>query len=468
MIERKHLNATEKQDVRYCVETWVRDEQIKQAIARVKDRIKPHAEREEPIAIVCFGPSLQQTWEQVKDFKYVMSCSGSHKFLVEHGITPDWHVEVDPREHKVGLIGPPQKDTTYLISSTCHRKVFDHLEGHTVQLWHVFDASEDGKRLLPPGEWAITGGCDVGLRALTIAGFLGFRDLHVFGMDHSAGTVDAPLPSRHAAFHPNSGKSEKYATCEYDGRHFLTTAGMLEAARQVWHELDQMPAVKATFYGDGLCQAMSRNYVPKPTSDVRNFQQVVAVQKPELISAEYLALNAQLHHDNLAYGVGGGKHAPAVIKLCEAIKTRSVLDYGCGKGYLAKALDFPVWEYDPAIPEKSATPRPADLVICSDVLEHIEPEKLLYVLDDLRRCVKRVGFFIIHTGPAQKVLADGRNAHLIQRGEHFWRKQLSKFFDVGKIEKRGVELYCVVGPKLRAKKAVEKASAVVAHLEATA
>jgi hypothetical protein len=459
MSPRKHLNAAEKQETRYCIPLWLRDLQIQEAITRVKDRIQPHEAREEPIAIVCFGPSLQQTWEQVKDFKYVMSCSGSHKFLVEHGIIPNWHVEVDPREHKVGLIGPPQQDTTYLISSTCHRKVFDHLEGHTVQLWHVFDASEDGKRLLPPGEWAITGGCDVGLRALTIAGFLGFRDLHVFGMDHSAGTVDAPLPSRHAAFHPNTGESEKYATCEYDGRHFLTTAGMLEAARQVWHELDQMPAVKATFYGDGLCQAMSRHYVPKPVSDVRAFAQVVAVQKPELISAEYLALNAKLHHDNLAYGVGGGKHAETVKKLVSVLAKQdgdrqvSVLDYGCGKSYLQKSLSFPIFEYDPAIEGKSDSPRPADLCVCTDVLEHIEPDKLLYVLDDLRRCTRRFGFIVVHTGPAQKVLADGRNAHLIQRGEHFWRKQLSKFFVVESIRKAGVELHIAVTPLKRKQKA---------------
>jgi hypothetical protein len=308
----------------------------------------------------------------------------------------------------------------------------------------------------------------VGLRALTIAGFLGFRDLHVFGMDHSAGTVETPTASRHAAFHPNSGDPTKFAQCEYDGITYLTTSGMLEAARQVWHELDQMPAVKATFYGTGLCQAMAAKYVPKPTTDTRPFANVVAITKPELISAAYLALNAQLHHDNLAYGVGGGKHADAVQKLCAALKSTSVLDYGAGKGYLAKALAFPIWEYDPAIPEKATTPRPADLVVCTDVLEHIEPDKLLYVLDDLRRCVKRVGFFVVHTGPAQKMLADGRNAHLIQRGEHFWRKQLAKFFQIGSMEKRGVELYCVVGPKQRNTKELQRVSVVAQQVEATA
>src|SRR5438046_3895011 len=179
----KTLVWDKKQDVHYCVPLWLRDAQIQYATQRITERIQPGARRAEPIAVVGFGPALRDTWEQVKSFQYVISCSGSHKFLVEHGIVPNWHVEVDPRPHKVALIGPPQPDTEYLIASACHKAVFDHLDGYNVKLWHIFDASDDGIRSLPAGEWAVTGGCDAGLRAMTIAGFLGFRDLHIFGMD---------------------------------------------------------------------------------------------------------------------------------------------------------------------------------------------------------------------------------------------------------------------------------------------
>jgi 2-polyprenyl-3-methyl-5-hydroxy-6-metoxy-1,4-benzoquinol methylase len=179
----------------------------------------------------------------------------------------------------------------------------------------------------------------------------------------------------------------------------------------------------------------------------------VGFVKPELISAAYAELNARLHKENIAYGVGGGKHAPIVQKLCESLKTRSVLDYGCGKGYLAKALDFPIWEYDPAIPGKDADPRPADLVVSTDVLEHVEPERLDFVLADLRRVVRKVGYFTIATKPAMKFLADGRNAHLIQEGADWWRARLSKFFTVAQITPRGPELHVVVGPKRKAQTA---------------
>lgn len=415
------LDAQKPQKVQYCIPIWLRDEQIKLAIGRVKDRIRPgEGLRAEPVAVVCFGPSLNDTWEKIREFKYVITCSGAHKFLVERGIIPTWHVEVDPRAHKTKLIGPPQKETEYLIASTCHQAVFDHLEGFNVKLWHVFDNTADAIRTLPPDEWAVTGGSSVGLRALTIARFLGFTDLHVFGMDGCSGRT-----GKHAAEHPNQPKDEN--PCVYNGKTFFTTASMLECARGTWHELNQMPDVKATFYGDGLVQEMAKDYQPKPTD-----KSLIGFNKPALISAGYLEMNERLHRENLAYGVGGGRHAKTVQRLAEKLKTRSVLDYGCGKGYLAKELPWPIWEYDPAIEGKKESPRPADLVICTDVLEHIEPEKLLYVILDLQRCVKRLGYFVIHTGPSTKSLSDGRNSHLIQEGSDWWRQKLSRFFRIAK------------------------------------
>lgn len=438
-VKPRKLDSAVPQKTSYCIPLWLRDEQIRINITRVAGRIEGYPQgqtRPDPIAVVCYGPSLADTWERVRDFKYVISCSGSHKFLLERAIIPTWHVEVDPRKHKVTLMGPPHPDVEYLIASTCHPAVLDHLDGFRVKLWHVFDDAEEGLRILPPGEWAVTGGCSVGLRALTMARFLGFTDLHVFGMDGCEGKT-----GKHAAAHPNQAPLS-FET-EYEGITYLTTPGFLEAARQTWHELDQMPDVTATFYGEGLVQAMAKAYVRKPPTG----QTTIAIAKEELISDEYRALNAQLHRDNLAYGVGGGKYAATVLKLAETLKTHSILDYGAGKGYLAKALHVPIWEYDPAIPEKAAAPRPADLVVCLDVLEHIEPDKLLPVLGDLARCTKRLGYFVIHTGPSSKSLADGRNAHLIQENKGWWRKRLDRVFRVAKIWDTPPLLHVLVEPK---------------------
>lgn len=423
----KRIDINEKQKVEYCIPGFLRDLQIKQNCERVKGRIAASYEpKKEPIALVNYGPSLNDTWEEIKKFKYIMTCSGAHKFLVERGIIPTHHIDVDPREHKVTLMGQPQQACEYLIASTCHPKLIEHLKGFNIRLWHIFDTSEDGFRLLPPQEWAITGGCSVGVRTITLARFLGFTDLHIFGMDGCYGES-----GRHAAAHPNQTK--EFWITEYEGKEYKTSPAMLEAVKNTWHELDQLKDVKTTFYGKGLVQDMAKGYKRKET----NFC-TYAFTKKELISSSYVKLNEQLHENNLLYGVGGKKHAPTVLKLTEQISKQyvkkdkppfvSVLDYGCGKGFLAKELPFPIYEYDPAIPGKTESPRPADLVVCTDVLEHIEPDHLDQVLDDIRRCTKNVAFFAIHTGQSSKTLADGRNSHLIVEGKEFWKDKLSKFF----------------------------------------
>lgn len=429
------LDATKPQNVSYCFPFWARDEQIKLNIQNVKERIAPCYElRTEPCAIVCYGPTLNDTWEKVRDFKYVMTCSGAHRFLIDRGIVPTWHVEVDPREHKCLLVGEPHKDVEYLVASACSPKLFEHLNGYNVKMWHVFDTQEEGLRILPNGEWALFGGCGAGLRCMVLARFLGFTEQHIFGMDG----CESDKYGKHAGAHPNQPKSHEL--CEYGGRTWKTTPAMLEAARQTPHEMNQLPDVKATFYGDGLVQAMMKDH--KPSKVAQGF----ALSKKPLISEQYRKLNTLLHQTNIAYGVGGARHAPTVKRLCESLNTTSVLDYGCGKGYLAKELAFPIWEYDPAIPGKDASPRPADIVLCTDVLEHIEPDCLHAVLADLRRCMKKVGYFVIHTGPAHKTLADGSNTHKIQEGEEWWRKRLSQIFEIGTIMKVGQELHVVLGP----------------------
>jgi len=442
----KRLTLDDKLKVSYCIPQWLKIEQVKANIAKVPGRIKEVTElRTDPIALVNFGPSLRDTWEKIKDFKFVMTCSGAHKFMVDHGVIPTWDINVDPRAHKVGLMGQPQKETEYLVASTCSPKLIEHLAGFNIKLWHIFDNEEEGFRLMPHGDWQITGGCSVGVRTMTLARFLGFTEFHIFGMDGSVQNGNT-----HASEHPNAPKS--YCVLEYEGKEYHTTPSMLEAVKNTWHELDMMKDTKAKFYGEtGLVQAMAKNYVRKELP--KGGQIFIAFNKPELISADYRELNRKLHADNLAYGVGGGRHAPTVIKLMDSLKKDvqfpSCLDYGAGKMYLQKALDFPIWNYDPAIPEISASPKPADLVCCLDVLEHIERERLDFVLDDLRRCVKRIGFFVIHTGPASKTLADGRNAHLVQEPAPWWKGQLERFFSLASnsmIEKPPL-VYFVVSPK---------------------
>ena len=150
-----------------------------------------------------------------------------------------------------------------------------------------------------------------------------------------------------------------------------------------------------------------------------------------LITEDYRKMQQQLH-ENPNYGVASVQYAPMVAQVAETLGAREMLDYGAGKGRLGETLKQimknppSIRHYDPAIPEWSARPEPCSFVACIDVLEHIEPNLLDHVLDDLQRVVAGVGVFTVHIGAAQKVLPDGRNAHLIQRPAAWW---MPKFFD---------------------------------------
>lgn len=158
----------------------------------------------------------------------------------------------------------------------------------------------------------------------------------------------------------------------------------------------------------------------------------------DLISPAYLQTQVELHAAPRGYGGKGDKWASAVNALAWVHGCVTVLDYGCGRGTLKErvALSYHgeriVREYDPAIPGKDALPEPADLVVSTDVLEHIEPERLDTVLAHLQSLTKKVLFVVIATRPSGKTLSDGRNAHLILETGEWWHARMEQAgFTVG-------------------------------------
>lgn len=154
-----------------------------------------------------------------------------------------------------------------------------------------------------------------------------------------------------------------------------------------------------------------------------------------LISDEYRSLNASMH-DSPSFGTEGHKYGERVYRIAQHFNITELLDYGCGKCTLAKSLslsDLKIRHYDPAIPEFSNSPDPAQLLACTDVLEHIEPEYFYAVLEDIRRCTKQVGYFVVTTTPAKKLLSDGTNPHRIIRPILWWHEQLAKHFEILRI-----------------------------------
>lgn len=160
------------------------------------------------------------------------------------------------------------------------------------------------------------------------------------------------------------------------------------------------------------------------------------------ISEAYLETQKELHK-NPSYGMASVSMAPMIGQIIKATKIKSLSDYGAGKKRLNAALaqqglnGYEYLPYDPAFPEYGK-PEAADLVCCIDVLEHIEPELLSHVLDDLQRITRNLGFFSIHLAPAHKILPDGRNAHLIQETISWWLLKLAPRFEVIQLQSHQV------------------------------
>lgn len=159
------------------------------------------------------------------------------------------------------------------------------------------------------------------------------------------------------------------------------------------------------------------------------------------------------------YGTSGSHWAPMVYSLARRHEANTVLDYGCGKGSLFRAireqfsaqpaplaaipLPFECLEYDPAIEGKTEKPAHVDVVVCGDVLEHVEPDCLYAVLDDIRDISRKAVMLIVATAPASKTLADGRNAHLIVEPSHWWLPKIMDRWRIATFKDYGPVFMCI-------------------------
>lgn len=147
------------------------------------------------------------------------------------------------------------------------------------------------------------------------------------------------------------------------------------------------------------------------------------IQPVDLISPAYRAQQRALHMMPEGYGGKGSRWADTVAGLCRDVGAASVLDYGCGQGSLGRALaarGIVCREYDPAIPGKDDPPVFADVVVCTDVLEHVERDKIAAVLTHIRQLARKAIFVVVCLRPSNKVLDDGRNAHILLEPKAWW------------------------------------------------
>lgn len=144
----------------------------------------------------------------------------------------------------------------------------------------------------------------------------------------------------------------------------------------------------------------------------------------DIISAEYLAEQKKLHAAPRGFGQRGAKWANLVFQLARSMAPiDAVLDFGCGQNSLGEELNrrgLRTRSFDPAVKQFAFWPKRSDLVVCTDVLEHVEPDRLPAVLKVLHGLTAKKLFTVISLVETAKVLSDGRQAHLIVRPPDWW------------------------------------------------
>jgi 2-polyprenyl-3-methyl-5-hydroxy-6-metoxy-1,4-benzoquinol methylase len=164
-----------------------------------------------------------------------------------------------------------------------------------------------------------------------------------------------------------------------------------------------------------------------------------------LISENYTTQLKELHSNSEAFGAGGitVKHYSLIKDMVLKNNIDSILDYGCGKGHFieyaqANLLNVRVEGFDVASDKYAKLPNiKFDMVVCLDVMEHVEYGALSHVLNEIRKRTGRIFICSVANYPAKKMLSDGRNAHVTQLPFAYWFNLFSGFFKVMKFQITG-------------------------------
>ena len=132
-------------------------------------------------------------------------------------------------------------------------------------------------------------------------------------------------------------------------------------------------------------------------------------------------------HGKKRYGTSSERQLVSPVQnLINKKNPQSVLDYGCGQSRLYSKITGPdiIDRYDPAISGIDHIPRDHyDLVICTDVMEHIPEEEVDNVLRELKSLGDTV-YIVISCDLAAEILPNGENAHCTVRPPIWWIKKL--------------------------------------------
>jgi len=229
-------------------------EQVRQNLTRDIPFLAPSNEHAGTMLIVGGGPSLQDTLVKLRFHQQrggkLFALNGTHDWLIERGIVPDFHVLLDSRPDNVCFVQKPHKHVKYLVGAQCHPCMFEALEGYDVRLW-ISDA--DGVAELVKGREdkpivLIGGGATVGMKAMFMGYVLGYRKFHFFGFDSSY------RDEQNHAYPQPLNANERRMEIQAGDRTFTCAPWMAKQAMEFQRQARKLLELgcRLTVHGDGL------------------------------------------------------------------------------------------------------------------------------------------------------------------------------------------------------------------------
>lgn len=262
----------------------------------------------------------------------------------------------------------------------------------------------------------------------------------------SAGTENSCDVLLVGGFSSNDGLQEGLSACHsvirdqkpiiicFDGESEYQR-GFLAAMSYQWLQLSQLASLNSTV----------QVYVPLPPSS----RAMPSARYTQLVEY-YIQMHREGAHRRRRDGEESQSHPEATFSgwqlplyakpigaMIRTTAAKSILDYGAGKG---KQYEWDItidgrhypniqtfWGiqkivcYEPAVDGWDALPdKPCDGVVCTDVLEHVPEQDLVWVIRELFAHAEKFVFTSIACYPATAILPDGTNAHCTVRPIQWW------------------------------------------------
>ncbi len=241
---------------------------------RLKKQIKSACRRKLPVvfpmlansgtAVLCgSGPSLRDSVEDIKRHKdkgdFVVAIKGAHDYLINRGVVPTAGLAIDPQP-KIFHTFTPHKDVKYYFASQVHPSVFNKFNGYDVTLFHMYTSipNEEMADIIGDG-FLIGGGSTSGLRAMTLAFVLGYRNFHLYGFDSCMSdgirkiTGEGQQHKKLVNVHVGSPDSQEVYIAD------AAMAAQADEFEKMMQFLSNMAKIHVTTHGKGLIQAIVKH-----------------------------------------------------------------------------------------------------------------------------------------------------------------------------------------------------------------